>query len=163
MSEVWMEIEESPRYLVSSLGRVKNRMSGYVFAQNLAGNGYPFVKLMLGSIQIERYVHRLAAEAFYDGNHQGLEVNHIDGDKCNNCIWNLEWVTGAQNIQHAYDTRLRKPPGQKPIRIIETGEVFENLSACARHIGGYQANITGYLVGRLKHYKGYTFEYVEER
>lgn len=54
-------------------------------------------------------VHRLVLEAFEGPPPEGCEPNHIDGDKGNNALDNLEWVTHSQNVQHAYDTGLNDP------------------------------------------------------
>ena len=53
-------------------------------------------------------VHRIVAETFLCNKNKLLEVNHIDGNKKNNSVTNLEWVTRSQNIKHAYITGLNK-------------------------------------------------------
>ena len=54
-------------------------------------------------------VHRLVAKAFIPNPNSYDEVNHIDGDKSNNCMWNLEWLSRKNNVSHAIANRLRKP------------------------------------------------------
>lgn len=53
-------------------------------------------------------VHRIVAETFLSNTNKLLEVNHIDGNKKNNSVINLEWVTHSQNVKHAYTTGLNK-------------------------------------------------------
>lgn len=161
--EVWLEIEEAPRYLVSNYGRVQNRMSGLIFTPQIVGRGYLCVKLMVGQKQIVRYIHRLVAETFFDGDHNGLEVNHIDGDKWNNCIWNLEWVTSSENKYHAYRIGLKNhiATNKRSVRIIETDEVFDSIIACAEAINGYPSNINACLHGNQTSHRGLHFEYFE--
>jgi len=163
--EVWLEIEEAPRYLVSSLGRVQNRMTGRILSQSPNTRGYPKVRLVIGNRSWTRSVHRLVSEAFFDGDHTGLEPNHGDGQKHNNYIANLEWTTHKKNMIHAVRTGLFTPSGgskKVPIRIVETDEFFDSISSCARAIGGRHGSIQQCLDGRQRSHKGYTFEYVDD-
>ena len=56
------------------------------------------------------FVHRLVGKAFCEGYSSDKEINHKDGNKTNNHVDNLEWVTRSQNAQHAYDNGLRVAP-----------------------------------------------------
>ena len=67
---------------------------------------YYYVTLSKNHISRKELVHRLVANAFIDNPLNKPQVNHIDGDVHNNCVNNLEWVTNAENTQHAYDTGL---------------------------------------------------------
>ena len=74
-------------------------------------NWYYFVYLYKDWIWKKFYIHRLVAECFLWTNK--MQVNHKDWNKLNNNISNLEYVTSQQNIQHAYDTWLKKPAFKK--------------------------------------------------
>ena len=74
--------------------------------QFLTPNGYLQVSLMHNGKRKVKYVHKLVAEAFLNKPEDSLIVNHKDGNKTNNIVDNLEFVTYAENNQHAYDTGL---------------------------------------------------------
>ena len=62
--------------------------------------GYHMVRLSLRGEVSNKFIHRLVASAFVDGEEEGLDVNHKDLDTSNNNDWNLEWLTRDQNINH---------------------------------------------------------------
>ena len=160
-----MVIDEAPRYSVSSMGCVRNDETGLILKTPLHENGYYRVMLYVpGRPGFNRFVHRLMALAFfhYENWYEELEVNHIDGDKTNNFIGNLEWNTQSENMLHAYQIGLKTPSGgvpRKPVRIIETGIIYESIAACARAIGARTSDIGNALHGRQATVYGYTFEY----
>lgn len=159
LRELWAEVPNFENHVVSTFGRVKNWQTGTVLRPRLSGWGYLQVVVYKHGRQHTLSVHRLVAEAFYDGWHSGLEVNHVDGVKTNNFIGNLEWVTKSQNNQHAYDTELRR--GRRTaVRIVETGMEFERVRDCAEYLGTVSTTISAVLTGRLPHYKGHTFVYL---
>ena len=167
--ERWIEIADFPNYEVSSLGRVRNRDSGVILKTYLnKQNGYETVRLWDGGRHVTKTIHRLVADTFYDGDHSGHEVNHIDGDKTNNFVGNLEWCTSSENTRHAIRNGLftpyRLPPNPHPrvkVRIVETGEEFDSLTDCADYIGGFKTAISACLRGVVKTHKGYHYELVE--
>lgn len=70
--------------------------------------GYKAVSLCKNNKGSTKTIHRLVAEAYIPNPNNLPEVNHIDGNKLNNHVSNLEWVTPSENRQHAYDTGLKK-------------------------------------------------------
>lgn len=102
-------IPHYPNYEVSNTGIVRNRTTGNNLKWADNGKGYKFVHLYNSATPKGRgcLVHRLVLSTFkpIDGNY---DVNHIDGNKSNNNLENLEWVTKSQNTRHAHTTGLFK-------------------------------------------------------
>lgn len=152
-----------PKYdfiLVSTTGIILSNKRGEWRELQGGLNRYGYRRVGVGH-ENAQYVHRMVAETFIPNPNNLPQVNHIDGCKTNNHVDNLEWVTESENMQHAFRIGLKKPSPGTPIRIIETGEVFESQGECARAIGGIQGNIALCLLGRRHTHRGYHFEYVE--
>lgn len=163
--EVWKDIDGFPNYQVSNLGNIKNRKTNRLLKPKIGRDGrYLSVYLCNNGKENTRRVHRLVAEAFL-GKHPGLMVNHMDGDKLNNRSDNLEWCTAKENNLHAIKTGLNHPGSyqKKPVRVIETGEVFNGVVECANATGNDFRNIYRSLNSE-QHYSvnGLHFEYVND-
>lgn len=120
-TEIWITIKNYPRYQVSNLGRVKrlaythkgksNSIVPYkekILKQNKDGNGYFFVHFCMNYKHKNYHIHRLLAENFILNPQNKREVNHIDGNKNNNNIDNLEWCSRSDNMKHAHKMGLIK-------------------------------------------------------
>jgi hypothetical protein len=99
-NEIWKPCSRHPGFRVSNFGRVAN--GTVLLVQTVNGRGYSQVKMYLasGERKSER-THRLVADEFIPNPEGKPEVNHIDGDKQNNAVTNLEWVHGWENVRHA--------------------------------------------------------------
>lgn len=99
-------------YLVSNLGQIKGVKSGKVRSQNINHQGYYFVGISLGNRQTKPCirVHKAVAETFIPNPKNLPVINHIDGNKLNNVVENLEWCTHQENTKHAIQNGLIKPP-----------------------------------------------------
>ena len=165
MKEKYVLIDFNNKYAVSNFGNVMNVRTGKQLKKNIDPNGYEQVQLSNGKKNRKNFrVHRLVAMFFIDNPENKPYVNHIDGNKTNNHVSNLEWCTAKENDTHARKTGLKNQ--NKPIIAtnLETKEqiVFESLSECARYFDCNPAYIHRVLkrtYGRTQ-YKGYTFEYI---
>jgi hypothetical protein len=114
-AEEWRNIPGFPRYQASSLGRVRSLTSGAWHVLRTTpnrANGYLYISAYVGGRFITRSVHRLVAGAFL-GNGDGHDVNHKNGDKHDNRLVNLEYLSHSDNLRHAYSIGLKVPVGMK--------------------------------------------------
>lgn len=161
----WREHPNRPDVYVSDTGIIAKNVRGRVIIkeQYIMNSGYLAVSIedyrTRKSKNSNYLVHRLVAETFVENPFNKQYVNHIDGNKFNNCADNLEWVTRSENMRHAYDTGLY--PTER-IRIVETGEVFRSASECARAIGGTACGICDCKKGRQTSHRGYHFEFLDD-
>ena len=167
MKEIWKDVEGyEGLYQVSNLGRVKRITTGRVLKPLKHSNGYLMVKLSKNSIVYTKTIHSLVAQAFIPNPENKPEINHIDENKTNNNVSNLEWMTRKENINHGTRTERMSKTQSIPIITtnIKTGESKEFYGAreCARQLGLTHGNITSVLKGRYKQTGGYTFKYKEE-
>lgn len=116
MQEIWKDIVDyEGRYQISNLGNVKSlpKINGlYIRKEKILTpkkkkTGYLFVALSKDKDIKYFHIHRLVAQHFLPLSEK-IFVNHKDGNKSNNHVSNLEWVTGLENIKHAWENDLMK-------------------------------------------------------
>ena len=113
--EQWKPIQEfNGEYEVSNLGRVRSMkryygLVGRIMPQTIQRKGYYAVTFWMNNKAYCRKVHRLVIEAFTPNPDSLPCINHIDGNKLNNHVSNLEWCTYQANMQHAVRTGLTHP------------------------------------------------------
>lgn len=170
--EQWKQISSNSNYMVSNTGRIR-RCNVDRDHSVRDKKGYLVTDLYEGGQRVTARVHRIVAEEFIPNPENKPCINHIDGNKHNNHVSNLEWVTKKENCVHALDNGLVKPSrgmlgksnpnaGRKgrPFRVVETGEVFETLHECEKAIDGNNRHINDCLRGRQQTHRGYHFEYI---
>lgn len=109
MKEIWKPIKDyDGLYEVSNLGRVRSLRNNIIVKPYKNYTGYLMVNLWYKGKQNKRLISRLVGESFIPNPNNYPIINHIDGDKTNNKVINLEWCTHSQNVKHAHDTGLRK-------------------------------------------------------
>lgn len=118
----WKPIKDYEKYYVSTTGQVWSSTSRIIINQQLIA-GYMSVNIGYPK-QFFQHVHRLVASAFCENFQDKLTVNHKDGNKINNSVENLEWLTMSENRQHAVDNLPKKPqvfndPCEMPSMCIE--------------------------------------------
>ncbi len=96
--ELWAAVDVDPRYMISNKGRCKSLMYGErLVMPSPSGNGYNYYQMGRGrSIQ----AHRLVATAFIGPCPEGLECDHINRQRRDNCVENLRWVTRSENARN---------------------------------------------------------------
>lgn len=153
-------------YLVTLDGRVFS-LKSMDFLKNFVKNGYIYVKIGNKSY----VVHRLMAQTYIDNPENKATVNHIDGVKTNNLLFNLEWATLSENMQHACNTGLRpisdlmrangkkmkynlkmgyNPAVVKLVLNEETGIYYEGVKEAGETIGLTQNQMWNRLSGQVK-------------
>lgn len=168
----WKTVNCNPQYLVSDNGHVRRKGDKNDHSTRNS-KGYLVTDLYKDGKRVTRRVHRLVAEAFLENPKHKKEVNHKDGNKHNNRVENLEWVTKKENCHHAWANGLAKPSygmrgkhnpnaGRhgKPFRVIETGDTFNTLQECEAKTNFNGAHINDCLKGRQKSHKGCHFKYL---
>lgn len=95
-------IQNYPNYMINSKGEIYSLKPKRIvkLVQSVARNGYKVVCLSNNGKQKTIYVHRLVANAYFGAPEKGMQINHIDGNKHNNDVSNLEYVTAQYNIAH---------------------------------------------------------------
>lgn len=134
MTEEWKPIENIPGYSVSSEGRVRNDTTGTI-RKFKPSKGSRYAKLHIGRVHRKHYaVHKLVANAFLGKPPiDDAEINHLDGNRYNNSITNLEWCTHSENMKHANRTGICPPPPSPLTAVVKMnkdGEITGVYKSC---------------------------------
>lgn len=120
-NEIWKTVIDFEDYEVSSYGNVRRKLSSFKTSSKKSNlkcfdnRGYRMVDLSVNGKRSRKTVHQLVARAFLENFEYGDIVNHIDGNKSNNNIQNLEKSTQSANNTHAYQTGLKPINGKKTL------------------------------------------------
>ncbi len=141
---------------MSDKGRVKGLKRNRILKNIVDSLGYVRVSLCKENKIKAHKIHRLVAEHFLKPSEYKV-VNHIDGNKENNSVENLEWCNASQNRKHACDTGLAAKEEGRLIMCNETKEVYKGIMSAARHIGISHTMISSIVNGGGGTAKGLTF------
>jgi hypothetical protein len=161
MSEVetFVKIEGFENYEVSNLGKVRNIKSGRILKPYLNQSGYLRHHLYGHDKQKELFLHRIIAIAFIDNPEEKPCVNHIDENKLNNDLSNLEWCTVRENIIHGTRTkRVAEKHFKKVIQLDLNDNVlneFESMTQAGQETGIDASSIGRCCNGKAKSAGGY--------
>ena len=169
--ELWADISWKPSHQISTKGRVRNSRTGYILKP--FQDRYGYLRVSLGNYD-NVYIHRLVCETFHGAPaDSSYQVNHIDCDRQNNCVENLEWCDASHNIKWGVTHGNVKPliglarareVNLTPVKIVELNRIFCSVKDCADYLGVAPTNVSRCLTGSRKGQRlhGYRIEYVEE-
>ena len=152
----WKPIKGYPHLFVSRDGKVWTTTYNRELRPQLSNRGYLRVGLNKDKVIKTVGVHRLVAEAFIPNPGNLPCVDHIDGNKLNNNVENLQWISNSDNTRKACIGKDRRP---KPVICIETGRVYLTIKEANRDLHIPEAVLSAVVRGEFPSYHGLHFEY----
>lgn len=156
----------STTYYITEDGKCYNSITGkFLKGQVNCRNGYFSYNITMPDGKMRRLpAHRLVAIAYIPNPENKREVNHIDGNKLNNCVENLEWVTSSENKYHAFRTGLQKT---KPVYCFSKDKVlvaiYKTIREASKAVGISESMISQAICQKVKSQSGGFFWSHEEK
>ena len=164
---MFVTIKDYPNYTINENGEVKSIYVSKMLKPRTAGRGYYCYQLRNENGVKNEYIHRLVAKTFIPNPNNLPQVDHIDGNRANNNVSNLRWVSNYDNM-HAFgfenrEVKATQAVGRKAVAVKgDTRLEFDTKSALLRHFG-YKTNRTKVKIGEKYNYgnlKGFTIYYL---
>lgn len=161
--ENWKDIKGyEGLYQISDYGNVK-RLAGSpkckkdrIMTKSVSSNGYLFVTLYKNGKSKTHRIHRLVLENFNPvENMENLEVNHLDEDRTNNNLSNLQWCTRQENLNYGNRAKKYTQSRGHKVKCVETGKVYDSLREAERDTGCAHTHISDCIKGKQKTCGGY--------
>ena len=168
MEEIWKDIEGyEGLYQVSNIGRVKSLTTGNLKALTLFKNSYHKLVLYKHNKQSTFYIHQLVAKAFIHNPDNKITINHIDGNKLNNNVNNLEWTTYLENMTHAIKNNLINNVGESnrgsklsESQVIEIDNIIKNKKISQEKIAKL-FNVNATTIHNIKYRKKWKYLFTD--
>lgn len=178
MNEIWKPIKKFEGYYeISNLGNIrsiertiitKNNVQRIVKSKQLKlsvnEHGYLITTIRINNVPYNLKIHRIVAQTFIPNPDNKKTVNHIDCNKLNNAVSNLEWSTHSENIQHAYDNNLNYSDSQYKavLQYSKQGEFiqeYKSISEAKKTLKIKGNHISDVCNGRMKSAYGSTWKF----
>lgn len=147
---------------VTEQGDIINLKTNKPYSKWVDNVGYYQIVFRINGKKKYVRIHRLVAEMFIENPNEYNQINHIDGNKLNNNIDNLEWTTNSKNTQHGYDNNMYKNKYRCEIKATNkiTKEIlfFKSIRECSEILNLNRKTITSILKG-IKKTNNYEYEF----
>lgn len=163
MVEEWRQItieDEIWDYEVSNCGQVRNMKTKRILKLQKTKNGYLKVTLCKSTKKSQQYVHRLVGIMFLPMIDGKDEINHINQNKEDNHVSNLEWTTHEENIHHEDCIERGANKRRKRVRCVETGIIYKGVREACRELGLHSSHVSSCCKHNWKTTGGFHWEYV---
>lgn len=156
--EEYKKIQGFDNYSISNLGNVRNNKTKRILKQYEKRNGY--MQVQMGRKTIPQYIHRLVAKAFIENKDNKKQVDHINGNKADNRVENIRWVSASENA-YAYGYKERIENKKKKIKAIYidgTIKIFNSRNETAQYFKCNKSQIQYNKIYKKGNKKDWKFE-----
>ena len=147
----WRKINDFPNYSVSDEGQIRNDKTGTIRTLNYTYDGYAFITIKKNGKTYAPQIHRLVLQAFCPNENSSLQVNHINGDRKDNRLINLEWLTQQENLQKRNFDYVKERLSRPIIVKYIDGKIEEypSVRECGRQLGISKDTVLHYITHKL--------------